>query len=76
MITLTPKSAKQLRIQGGAPRPRTKIFLISCSFWENLYVGAFPWRVGAASYGKSWIRPWRVNGSEIPLLICFFFLCS
>ena len=51
MITLTPKDAKQLRIQGGAPPPRlrTKIFLISCSFGENLYVGAFPWRVGAPS---------------------------
>ena len=37
--------------------PRTKLFLISCSFWENLYVGAFPWRVVALSYGKSWIPP-------------------
>ena len=38
---------------------RTKIFLISCSFWENLYVGAFPWRVGTPSYGKPWTRPCR-----------------
>ena len=37
-----------------APTLRTKIFLISCSFWENLgnlYVGAL------LSYGQSWIRP-------------------
>ena len=48
--------------KGGAPgtRPpplRTKIFLISCSFWENpanLYVGL---GVGAPSYGESCIRP-------------------
>ena len=36
-----------------------KIFLISCSFLENLtksYVGA-PQRVGAPSYRESWIRP-------------------
>ena len=36
--------SSQWRIQGGAPpTPRTKIFLILCSFWENpanLYVGA------------------------------------
>ena len=40
--------------RGGAPL-WTKIFLISCSFWENpayLYVGA-------PSYGKSCIRPCR-----------------
>ena len=41
------------------PPLRTNIFLISCSFWENLYVGAFPWRVGAPSYGESWISPWQ-----------------
>ena len=27
-------------------------------FLENLYVGAFPWRVDALSYRQSWIRPW------------------
>ena len=43
--------------RGGGRPPRTKIFLISCSFWENLYVGASPWRVGAPSCGESWIRP-------------------
>ena len=38
--------------------PGVQILSISCSFWENLaksYVGA-PWRVGAPSSGKSWIR--------------------
>ena len=51
---------------GGCPRRalplRPKIFSISCSFSHNLvksYVGA-PWRVGAPSYGESWIRPWEV----------------
>ena len=47
---------RQWRIKGG-----TKIFLISCSFWENpanLYVGAPPPPgVGAPSYGESCIRP-------------------
>ena len=50
----------QWRIQGGAPL-RTKIFLFSCSFWENLCIGAFPWRVGAPSYGESLIRPCRIT---------------
>ena len=50
-----PASSYQWRIQGG---PKwTKIFLISCSFWENLYVGASPWRVCSPSYWESWIRP-------------------
>ena len=43
------------------PHPQTKIFSISCSYSENLiklYVGAPHCRVGAPSYGKSWIRPW------------------
>ena len=51
-------SKSQFRIQGGAPRCvpplRTKIFLISCSFWENpanLYVGA-PLEVGAPPTGN------------------------
>ena len=38
---------------------RTKIFLISCSFWGNpahLYVCAPP-VVGTPSYGESYIRP-------------------
>ena len=52
--------SSQWRIQGGAPPPpRTKIFLILCSFWENpanLYVGA-PLGVCAPSYGESCIRP-------------------
>ena len=42
-----------------APPLRAKIFLISCSFSQNLaksYVGAPP-RPGAPSYGKCWIRP-------------------
>ena len=39
-------SSRQWRIQAGRPL-RTKFFLISCSFWENLYIGAFPWRAGA-----------------------------
>ena len=34
----------------------TKIFVISCSFLGNLYVGAFVWRVGTPCYGKSWTR--------------------
>ena len=48
---------------GGAPGAaplRPKIFSNSCSFSQNLaksYVGA-PRRVGAPSYGESWIRPW------------------
>ena len=51
--------------EGGtsAPPLRTKIFLISCSFSENLanlYAGAPSWRVDAPSYGKSWIRPWNI----------------
>ena len=52
----------------GTPPLRPKIFSISCSIWENLtklYVDA-PWRVGASSYGESWIRPWRWNC----LIIC------
>ena len=35
-----------------------QILSISCTFWENLtklYVGA-PWKVGAPTSGKSWIR--------------------
>ena len=39
--------------------PGVQILSILCSFWENLaisYVGAHPWRVGAPSSGKSWIR--------------------
>ena len=54
----------QWRIQGERPRRmpplQTKIFLISCSFWENpayLYVSAPPLGVGAPSYGESCIRP-------------------
>ena len=42
-----------------APPLRTKIFLISCSFGENLanlYVGG-PLGLGAPSYGESCIRP-------------------
>ena len=51
-------TGNQWRIQGGRPL-RTKIFLISCSFWENpanLYVGA-PTRSWRPSYGESCIRP-------------------
>ena len=53
-------SNNQWRIQGGNPgaqppsSPRTKIFLISCSFWEipaYLYVGA-PLGVGAPPKGN------------------------
>ena len=47
-----------------APPLRTKIFLISCSFWENLanvYVGA-PQELAAPP--ESCIRPWYIN-SEI-----------
>ena len=42
-----------------APPPGVQILSISCSFWENLaksYVGGPPWRVGAPSSRKSWIR--------------------
>ena len=42
--------------------PGVKVLSISCSFWANLtksYVGA-PWRVGAPTSGKSWIRHWWV----------------
>ena len=41
------------------PPPGVQILSISCSFWKylaKLYVGAPPWRVGAPSSGKSWIR--------------------
>ena len=41
----------------GVPPLQTKIFLIYYSFGGNLYVGTFPWRVGAPSYWESWIRP-------------------
>ena len=61
----------QWRIQGGAPPartplPRTKIFFISCSFWENpanLYVGAPP-------------RGWRplLRGILYPPLLCVFLI--
>ena len=65
----------QWRIQRGrsrrAPLYGTKIFLISCSFGENLYVGAFHWRVGAPSYGKSWIHPWIVNSRKIRMFVAF-----
>ena len=46
----------------GRPRrpPRTKIFLISCSFSENLsnlYAGAPSWRVGALPMGNPGSAP-------------------
>ena len=59
-----------------APPPPVQILSISCSFWENLaksYVGA-PWRVGAPSSGKSWIRHWvNISGNLIQCLAdgCF-----
>ena len=46
-------------LRGGAPL-RPKIFSISCSFSQNLAkynMLAPPRRVGAPSYGVSWIRP-------------------
>ena len=60
---------KKILVRGGGDAPldpplRSNIFLISCSFWENLsnlYVGTPPHaRVGVPSYGKSWICPWVV----------------
>ena len=59
-----PPRAKQLCVQIDAvadlrgryslcPPPRPRIFLISCSFWENL-ANSY---VVAPSYGESWIRP-------------------
>ena len=42
------------------PPPWVQILSISCSFWGNLAhlcVGP-PWRVGAPTSGKSWIRHW------------------
>ena len=58
----------QWRIQRGAPTarsplPRTKIFLISCSFWggggiwQICMLAPPSWRVGTPSCGESWIRP-------------------
>ena len=51
----------QWRIQEGAPEaPRTKIFLISCSFLgkSGKFVCWRPfWKVGVPSYEESWIRP-------------------
>ena len=59
---------------GRAPPPWPKIFSISCSFSQNLaksYVGAPPpWRVGAPSYGESWIRPWLRNLKRIEGFTC------
>ena len=43
----------------------SKIFLISCSFWENLAT----LYVGAPSYGESWIRPWYPRDKNTG--ICF-----
>ena len=36
---------------------QSKIFLISCSFWENVYVGTFPWRVGTPPTGNPGSAP-------------------
>ena len=33
--------------------------------WQKSYVGAPPWRVGAPSYGESWIRP---DKCKLPLI--------
>ena len=41
------------RMGGGTPPYGSNIFLISCSFWENL-ANLY---VGAPSYGEFWIRP-------------------
>ena len=49
---------EQWRIQGEAP-PTDQNFLNFTLFFGNVYVRVFPWRVGAPSYGKSWIRPCR-----------------
>ena len=73
VVELEPLAREKLKtvslLSGGfrgrprrVPPLRPKIFLISCSFSQNLaksYVGAPPPppRVGATSYGKSWICP-------------------
>ena len=62
--SIKPLSLADLR--GGARgmrAPGVQILSISCSFWGNLaksYVGAPPppWRVGAPTSEKSWIRHW------------------
>ena len=61
----------QCWIQGGAPGACpllwTNIFLISCSFWENVYVGAFPW-IGAPTYVEPWICIYLSLMVTVPIL--------
>ena len=66
------------KILDAPPPPGVQILSISCSFWENLaksYVGA-PWRVGAPSSGKSWIRHClllkALHRAIFPLIFNFF----
>ena len=62
--TVTFLQTSSVAVPMGAPRhappppPTEQNFLNFMHFLENLYVGAFPWRVGGPSYGESWIRPW------------------
>ena len=59
------------KILDARPPLEVQILSISCSFWENLaksYVGAPPWRVGAPSSGKSWIRHW-LNVAMMKMLL-------
>ena len=53
---------------------RTKIFIISYIFSEkvaNLYVSTPSWRVGALSYGESWIRPWLTHTERQRLMLVY-----
>ena len=42
----------------GAPPPTDQNFLNFMQFLGKLYVGTFPWGVGAPSYGESWTYLW------------------
>ena len=56
--------------------PPIQILLISCSVWGNLvkaYVGA-PWRIGALTSGKSWIRQCEWCGHSNPTCCHWIFL--
>ena len=51
-LDLALKSRISYSVAGQRGRPlRTKFFLISCSFWENLYAGVPAWRVGLPLLG-------------------------
>ena len=49
-----------------------KLFLISCIFrqiWQICMLAPTSWRVGAPSYGESWIRPCVKQCSEYSIVI-------